>query len=488
MTFERNELATLRETASKILLAVLWLHVPIALAIGLARGGDWLVPAAFMAAMALAATLSWRMSGNGTSTSLIVAVALMADVAMFVFQLAGHRWQVDMHMYFFAALACLVAYCDYRPIVLGTVAVALHHLTLNFLLPAAVYPGGADFGRVVLHAVILLIEAGVLIWLAHTLVHLFETAAQKAAEAEAASAAGARATAERNEAEQAKRDRDAARRELAAGFERRISSVVEAVAVAASEMQNLSASMSGSNVETTRQTTTAAAASTQASTNVEAVASATEELTASINNIAEQVTRSARISAKAAEEARRTNAVVGGLAAGTQKIGEVVTLIQNIASQTNLLALNATIEAARAGEHGRGFAVVASEVKALANQTAKATEEISAQIQGIQTATGDAVGAIEAIGGTIAEIDAISSEIAAAVDQQGTATREIAGNLQQAADRTRDVNKSILSVSQASEEASQATARLLDAASGLSAQSEGLKSEVEGFLASLQAA
>ena len=407
---------------------------------------------------------------------------------MLVYQFAGHRWQVDMHMYFFAALAFLVAYCDYRPIVAGTAAVALHHLTLNFVLPAAIYPGGADLGRVVLHAVILLIEAGILIWLSHTLSHLFETAARKTAEAETASAAEARASADRMATEQAKQERDAARRVLAAGFERKIADVVEAVAVAAGEMQGLLVSMSGSNTETTRQTASAAAASTQASANVETVAFATEELTASINNIAEQVARSARIAAKAAEDARRTNTVVDGLAAGTQKIGEVVTLIQNIASQTNLLALNATIEAARAGEHGRGFAVVASEVKALANQTAKATEEISAQIQDIQAATGNAVNAIAAIGGTIAEIDEISSEIAAAVDQQGAATREIAGNLQQAADRTRDVNKDILSVSRASEEASGATSRLLDAANGLSSQSERLKSEVEVFLGSLQAA
>ncbi|MBR1154476.1 methyl-accepting chemotaxis protein [Bradyrhizobium sp. JYMT SZCCT0428] len=488
MTFESEDLVILRETASKILLAVLWLHVPIALVIGMARDADWLVPAAFMATMALAATVSWRMSGNGLSTRLIVAVALMADVAMFVFQLAGHRWQVDMHMYFFAALACLVAYCDYRPIVLGTVAVALHHLTLNFLLPAAVYPGGSDFGRVVLHAVILLIEAGVLIWLTTTVTHLFEMAARKTAEADAASAAEARATADRNMAEQAKRDRDAARRELSAGFERRISGVVEAVAVAASEMQGLSASMGESNAETTRQTATVAAASTQASANVETVAAATEELAASINSIAQQVTRSAEIANKAAEEARRTNAVVEGLAAGTQKIGEVVTLIQSIASQTNLLALNATIEAARAGEHGRGFAVVASEVKALANQTANATEEISAQIQAIQTATGEAVNAIQVISGTIAEIDEISSGIAAAVDQQGAATREIAGNVQQAANSTRDVNDSILSVSRASDEAGRGTERLLDAANGLSSQSDRLKSEVDSFLGSLHAA
>jgi len=488
MTFERDELTVLRDTASKILLAVLWLHVPIAVIVGVVLHTDWLMPAAFMVAMALSATVSWRVSGNAAATRMIVAVALMAGVSMLVFQFAGHAWQVDMHMYFFAALACLVAYCDYRPIVAGTAAVALHHLMLNFLLPAAIYPGGADLGRVVLHAVILLIEAGILIWLAHTLAQLFETAAQKAAEAEAASAAEARANADRLKAEQAKHDRDATRRGLAAGFERKIGDVVEAVAAAAGAMQGLSASMDGSNAETMRQATAVGSASTLASTNVETVASATEELTASINSIAEQVTRSTRIAAKAAEEARRTNAVVEGLAAGTQKIGEVVTLIQSIASQTNLLALNATIEAARAGEHGRGFAVVASEVKALANQTAKATEEISAQIQGIQSATGEAVSAIETIGGTIAEIDQIAGEIAAAVDQQGAATKEISGNLQQAADRTRDVSKGIAGVNQASEQAGKATAQLLDAANGLSAQSDWLKSELDGFLDSLRAA
>jgi methyl-accepting chemotaxis protein len=489
MSIENDDLAALRETTTKMLLAVVWLHVPIAMLIGMMRDGAWMMPTALLAAMALAATLSWRMVGNELSTRLLFAVAVMGGVSVLVYQLSGHAWQIDMHMYFFAALACLVAYCDYRPIVAGTVAVALHHLALNFILPAAIYPGGGDFGRVVLHAVILLIEAGVLIAVTFKLSQLFETTASKTAEAEKAQAAEARANAERSEAEQrAKQSSEAARRELAAGFERKIGGIVEAVTIAVRDMQGMSATMRNSSAAAAQQTAAAASASTQASSNVETVAAATEELTASINNIAQQVTRSAEIAGKAAEEARRTNAVVEGLAAGTHKIGEVVTLIQNIASQTNLLALNATIEAARAGEHGKGFAVVASEVKALANQTAKATEEISTQVQGIQNATGDAVSAIQAIGGTIAEIDSISNEIATAVEQQGLATREISGNVQQAADGTRNVNNGILSVSRTSEEAGVAASRLLDAANGLSSQSERLKTEVGSFLGSLNAA
>ena len=281
MSIENDDLNTLRETTSKALLALVWLHVPIAVLIGLLRGTEWWMPAALMAAMALAATLSWRTATNALSTRLVIAVALMGDVSLFVYQMTGHPWQVDIHMYFFAALACLVAYCDYRPIVVGTVAVALHHLILNFVLPAAVYPGGADVGRVVLHAVILSSEACVLIVLTFKLSQLFATAALKASEAEAATAAQALANSERSEAERsAKQDRDAARHELAIGFERTVGSIVEAVAVAAGKMQGLSQSMSVSNSETARQTAAAVAASTQASSNVETVASATEELSA----------------------------------------------------------------------------------------------------------------------------------------------------------------------------------------------------------------
>jgi methyl-accepting chemotaxis protein len=183
MIVESHELKNLRETTSRALIVLLWLHVPICLAIGLIVGDGWTLPVIFTMVMAGAATLSWRTTGNELSTRLIFAVALMGDVSVFTYQLNGHAWQSDMHMYFFATLACLVAYCDYRPIVAAAVAISLHHLALNFLFPAAIYPGGADLGRAMFHAVIVMIESGVLIWLAHKLANLFDTAAQKTSEA-----------------------------------------------------------------------------------------------------------------------------------------------------------------------------------------------------------------------------------------------------------------------------------------------------------------
>jgi methyl-accepting chemotaxis protein len=274
----------------------------------------------------------------------------------------------------------------------------------------------------------------------------------------------------------------------AAEFENVASAAIKSVASAATEMESTAQSMSATAEETSRQSTAVAAASEEASTNVQTVASAAEELSSSISEISRQVAQSSEIAGKAVRDAERTNDKVQGLAEAANKIGEVVALITDIADQTNLLALNATIEAARAGDAGKGFAVVASEVKNLANQTAKATEEIGAQIGDIQTATQDAVGAIGGISKTIGEIDEIAAAIAAAVEEQSAATQEIARNVEQAAAGTQEVSSNIAGVTQAASETGQASGQVQEAAIELSSQSASLQKEIDTFIASVKAA
>jgi methyl-accepting chemotaxis protein len=221
---------------------------------------------------------------------------------------------------------------------------------------------------------------------------------------------------------------------------------------------------------------------------VQSVASATEELSSSITEISRQVQDSARMAAEAVDQATRTNARVNELSLAAARIGDVVELINTIAGQTNLLALNATIEAARAGEAGRGFAVVASEVKSLAEQTAKATEQIGAQITAIQTSSSDAVTAIRGITSTIGEMNEIASAIASAVEEQGSATQEIARNVQQAALGTGEISANVVGVQQAAGDTGAAAHQVLQASSELSRQSETMRGEVEAFLSNIKAA
>jgi methyl-accepting chemotaxis protein len=275
---------------------------------------------------------------------------------------------------------------------------------------------------------------------------------------------------------------------LTKSFEAKVRDLVASLSSAATEMEASARSMTSTAEETSKQSLTVASATEQASANVETVATASEELTSSIQEIGRQVAQSSRIAMKAVEDAKHTDATVQELAVGAQKIGEVVTLIQSIASQTNLLALNATIEAARAGEAGKGFAVVASEVKALANQTAKATDEISGQIGQIQDSTKQAVDAIRGIAQTIGEIAEIATAIAAAVEQQGSATKEIARNVQQAAQGTQEVASNIVRVKEASVATGSAAGEVLGAAGGLAQQAQTLSREVDNFLSGVKAA
>jgi len=270
--------------------------------------------------------------------------------------------------------------------------------------------------------------------------------------------------------------------DMADDFQRSVGGVVQTVSSASTELQSSAQALTATSEQTNSQSIAVAAASDEASTNVQTVASAAEELSSSISEINRQVQQSTDVTASAVEAAEKADNMVQGLATSSNKIGEVVELISDIAEQTNLLALNATIEAARAGESGKGFAVVASEVKNLANQTAKATEEISSQISGIQDATKESVEAIQAITKTIGEISEISSAIAAAIEEQGAATQEIARNVEQAAAGTGEVSANIAGVTQAAGEAGASAGQVLSAASELSQQSELLSSEVDKFM------
>ena len=300
-------------------------------------------------------------------------------------------------------------------------------------------------------------------------------------------------TARRLEAEQREEQiRKEARQRTVEGyiatFDVQVSEALQALTAASVEMHATAGSMTATAEETSRQATAVANASTEASANVQTVAVATEELHASISEISRQVAQASETANLAVTETNRTNATVEGLAEAAQKIGEVVSLIQNIASQTNLLALNATIEAARAGESGKGFAVVATEVKALATQTAEATEDISAQIAAIQHETGNAVSAIKTIGTTIAQMSEIATAIAAAVEQQSAATRDISQNIQEVSRGTSEVSANVGSVNEAANETGAAATEVLTAADDLSHQSEKLRADVSTFLDLIRAA
>jgi methyl-accepting chemotaxis protein len=295
--------------------------------------------------------------------------------------------------------------------------------------------------------------------------------------------------AEQKEAE----SRAAARRKadmhkMADDFEGAVGEIIETVSSASTELEASASTLSSTAERAEELATTVAAASEEASTNVQSVASATEEMASSVNEISRQVQESARMANEAVDQARTTNDRVSELSKAAARIGDVVELINTIAGQTNLLALNATIEAARAGEAGRGFAVVASEVKALAEQTAKATGEIGQQITGIQSATQDSVNAIKEISGTIEKLSEISSTIAAAVEEQGAATQEISRNVQQAAHGTQQVSSNITDVQRGASETGSASSQVLSAAQSLSGDSNRLKLEVGKFLNSVRAA
>lgn len=470
-------LKTLRDGVNRLMLPVLWLHVPLVAFLGSRLGTGWLADSIVAAAIAAFATAAWLMAPSARSTRLTIAVAFIAEVSVLLATCRGTPDQIDMHMYYFAALAILATYCDWQVILAGAAATAVHHLLLNFLAPGLVFPDGANFGRVALHAVIVVFEAGALIWVTARLVILFAASARHLADANAAIDSTARLEAE------AAAQRKLVEAERQAGLARltdtarRQSEVVTAVSHALERMatgdllyrlpptfpEEFRALQADFNqaTETLRsalQTVTArsgtireavhgltrssndlARRTEQQAAALEQAASALEEVSATVQKSAEGASEASEIIRVAAVDAETSGAVVreaiaamAAIEASSRQISTIVGVIDEIAFQTNLLALNAGVEAARAGEFGRGFAVVATEVRALAQRSAGAAKEIKVLISSSTQQVSSGVRLVgetgKSLGRTsdqVGRVKALLSQIAEGAGEQAKALAEI---------------------------------------------------------------
>jgi methyl-accepting chemotaxis protein len=475
-----------QRTIARGLIALAIVHIPILMAVAWALERDaWSV--ALVALVLAAAPIVFTVLQRPLRVvAFTLAVTLVGQTSLLVNVFSGHPWQVEMHFYYFAVLAMLSGFCDWSVLVLAGALIAMHHLSLNYVLPSAVYPGGSNFYRVIVHAAIVVVETVMLVGIGHTIRTAFTQAE------------GARRNAE-NAAEELKRVSEMREKEVKTAIMRadRMSSLLdrfrhemtdstEILYLAAQELQSNADGLSRAAARASAQSVMAAVASEDTTHKFHSVAQAGDELAQTISEVGSNAAQSSNLAAGAVAEAIETNAIIHELAAVASEIGKVTDLIREIAGQTNLLALNATIEAARAGEAGRGFAIVAQEVKALAGQTAAATQEIGKRIDAIQGATERSVRAIQAISGTIKELDVFSARIAEAVEQQATAAREIAAHVNAAATGVGYVNGAIVEIETVADQTAEAANKLTAATVDVGSQTKRIREQVKAFTDDIQ--
>jgi len=474
-------LDSVRSRVACVLLGLTFLHVPLLLLIELMLGRSVWLPTALAFGMAAAAWLLYATRGAAIVTQLALAIVLIAQVSLMVASLAGHPWQPDMHMYYFAVLALLAGFCDWRPIVLGAALTALHHLALQYILPAAVFYQGGSLGRVLLHAVIVVIETSFLTMVAVMLERMFVLNENSLAKAQE-NADRERQVAEREKqlGEEIARRSDLLR-ETVAVFRARMEEEMAVLDGAAGVMQAEAVALTTTSNEARGKTVVVSDATSETLLSIDHLSAASDQLAMSIGEIGRSVAHAADGTATAAELARRASSEIEVLARNSANVGAVVELIRSIAAQTSLLALNATIEAARAGEMGRGFAVVAGEVKTLSAQTAKATDEVSAQIGAMQDASQRSLKAIRDIVTAIGDVERVAEAISVSVQQQGQATGEIAHQVRMSFEGARRSADIVESFEAMTEGAHHAARQVQGSAEAVATHTREIRAEVAAF-------
>jgi methyl-accepting chemotaxis protein len=476
------DLTALRRLIARALIGLGFIHVLLLVAITYALQKDPLLIGGAALVCALVPALLLRVGRSVEMVAVAVAVAFVVQTSLLVFTFAGHPWQVEMHFYYFAVLAMLSGFCLPRVLVMAAGLIAIHHLTLDFLLPNAVYPGASDLWRVAVHAVIVAIETVMLVFIGQTLIARFRVSGETAQAAEAARNVAERTRAEIEQDRHLQAEQRQSLTAAMAAFEQDAGVVLQSLEAAASELSQAATTILGATAETQAGVTDARIASEEATHQVADVASAVATLERTTSGAVDAVNRVGATANTAVDQTTQSAAVIGALADDAASIGEIIALIRSIAEQTNLLALNATIEAARAGEAGRGFAVVANEVKALAGQTAKAIEQIEARIAAVQSRVGAAVTSIGAVETVIQTVNGITAELDTAMQQQREVTDTIARQAREVSGHTARVAEDMTGLTVLAGTSETAAAGVYAAAAKVTDDIRALETRIRSFL------